>query len=199
METIYKKLNKACLFHDVNQKDEVITKMMCPIYFGFINAKYNWIIDGFNEDDIKEVAEKLNKAWKFSYKDWGYLSHWITAVYDHLNDNWYDCNLSRTKNDSEVKEWLNRWYAVWLGIKVNNNFYKDTKDGKIDTIDYKELKGNIWHATNIIKWTCRGKFDCTDNWKEMILDSYFIKGSTYTCNIDEVLAELDMETKYIIH
>jgi hypothetical protein len=199
MEIIRKKLNKSCMFHWVNQWDEKLTKMMCTIYFWFINAKYNWVIKLFTEDNIKEVAKTQFNKWLFSYKNWGKLSDWIKAVFGWLNDNWYDCNLWNTKKDSEVKDWLNRWYAIWLWIYVNKTFYNDKLDWSLDLEDYNKYKGTIWHATNLIKWTCRWKFDCESNWKEMFLGSYFSKGSTYKCNIDKVLENIDMDTKYCIY
>ena len=200
METIHNKLNTACLFHDVNQWDEEITKMMCTIYFGFINAKYNWIIKSFTEDDIKEVAKSQHEKWLFDYKKWGYLSHWIKAVYEWLNENWYSCNLSRTKDDIKVIDWLERWYSVWLWIKVDAaKFYQDKQDGKLDKDNYEDYKWNDGHATNLIIWTSRWTFSSSSDWKEMFLDSYFTKSSTYECDINEVLEDIDMTTKYIIH
>jgi len=200
MESIRKKLNKACFFHDVNQWDEEMTRMMCTIYFWFINAKYNWVIPEFTEDDIKEVAKTQHDKWLFSYENWGKLSDWIFAVYDRLNEKWYDCDIEWTKNDTEAKNRLKRWYAVWLGINVDASiFYQDKLDWKLDATNYQDYKWDDGHATNIIIWTSRWTFSSESDWKEMFLDSYFTKSSTYECNIDEVLQNVDMATKYIIH
>lgn len=197
MKTIWKKNNTACLFHDVNQWDEKLTKMMCTIYFGFINAKYNWVIKDFTEKEIKAVAEEQYEKGRFSYERWGRLNDGINAVFDYLNSKWYTCNLTSLKNDREAKEWLERWYAVWLWISVDSKkFYQDKKDWKLDLLDYKWYKGNVWHATNLIKWTERGKIK---NWEEFFLDSYFWKSSIYKCDIDEVFEDIDMSTKRILH
>lgn len=193
------KLNTTCVFHDVNQWDELITRMACTHYFAFINAKYNWVIADFTENDIKISIEKAFSDWTFDYKKWWRLSDWIESVIRYLKEvKWVICNLATLYSDKEVEEMLDKWYAVWVWIGVNNKFYTDKQDGKLDLLDYVNYKGSIGHATNLIKWTCRGKFDCADNGKEMFLDSYFWKDSTYECNIKEVLEDIDYPTKYII-
>ena len=192
------KTNKVCLFHDVNQWDEIITKMMCSIYAPFINAKYNWVISDFSEKDIKAVAKIQHEAWKFDYKLWAYSKDSVPAVVDYIkNTMWVECNLAVSKNDSELTEWINRWFATMLGLKVNRSFYNDKLDGKLDAMDYASYKWDTWHFTNIIKYNCRGK-ECEDMGQEYILDSYFWKSSIYKCNIKEILKNIDMRTKYII-
>lgn len=199
MNIMINKLNTACLFHAVNQWDETITKMMCTHYFAFINAKYNWVIKSFTEDDIKASAKLAYDLWTFDYEKWGKLSDWVTWVIRYLKEvKWINCNLLTITSDWEAREMLEKWYAVWLWIKVNNKFYPDKVDWKLDLLDYKGYRWNIWHATNVIKWTCRWKFDCTDNWEEMFLDSYFWKSSTYKCNIKEVFQDIDMTTKFVL-
>lgn len=192
------KLNTDCLFHGVNQWDETLTRMMCTRYFAFINAKYNWVIKSFTEQDIKDCAEEDYNNWTFDYRDWWTLQSGAESVQEWLQVNkWVTCDLIVTTNDIEVYDYLDRGYAVWLWIAVNSLFYSDKKDWKLDLVDYVWYKWNIGHATNIIKWTCRGAFDCTDNGNESILDSYFGKSATYKCNIKEILQDIDMNTKYI--
>ena len=193
------KNNTACRFHDVNQNDENISKMMCTIYYAFINAKYNWVIKSFTEDGIKNLASRQFSLWKFSYENGWRLDYWLHAVIDYIKtDMGIECNLATFTKDSDLEDWLNRWFAVWIGIKVNKTFLQDKKDWKLDLLDYKGYKWNIWHATNIIRWMCRWEDVCSTKWKEMFLDSYFVKNSTYECDIKEVLSEIEMETKYII-
>ena len=192
------KTNKVCLFHDKNQGDEEITRMMCTIYFAFINAKYNGVIQEFTEDQIKEVAKRQYEKWEFDYQKWAYLSKSVNSVYDYIrNDMGIECSLGMTKLDSEALDWIERGFAVWIGIKVNNIFYNDKLDGKLDMADYQVYKWEMGHATNIIKWNCRGG-ECSDMGTEYILDSYFTKNSLYECNIKEVLEDIAMTTKYVI-
>ena len=198
MTYIMNKLNTSCLFHDVSQWDERITRNMCTIYYVFINAKYNWVIKDFTEDDIKTVAKSQADKGLFDYNKWAYTYHSTLAVIEYLKNKWITCNLFYTKRDSEVYDYLDRWYAVWVWLMINKKFIKDRADGSLDLSDYSMYQWSIWHATNLIKWTCRGKFDCEDNGKEMFLDSYFTKNSTYTCDIKKVLENIDQATKYVI-
>ena len=192
------KTNKVCLFHDVNQWDDQLTRMMCTLYFVFINAKYNGVIKSFTEDDINIVANRQASIGKFDYEEWGDLSDGIEAVVEYIKtDMWIECSLWIFKQDAELKDWLDRWFAVWLWIKVNSTFYNDKLDGKLDMKDYQAYKGNTGHATNILKYNCRG-LECSDMDKEYFLDSYFSKSSIYECNIKEVLEDIAMPTKYII-
>jgi len=192
------KTNTACLFHSVNQWDETISRMMCTIYFWFINAKYNGVIKDFTEADILKVAERQVKAWKFNYTTWWKLVDWIEAVVNYItNDLKTPCNLWSTDSDIEAMDWINRWFAVWIWIKVNKTFLEDRKDWKLNTLDYKDLKWDMWHATNIAKYNCRW-LQCSDIWKEFFLDSYFVSDSTYSCNIKEVLEDIEMITKFVI-
>lgn len=193
------KLNTACNFHSVNQGDEKLTRMMCTIYAPFINARYNGVIKGFTEQDIKDVAEICNKKWTFSYTNGGYGSDWVYAFQEWLlKEQGIRCTVISTKDDTEALKWTERWYATLLGIKYNSYFAKDIKDGKIDTKDYKDLRWKNGHFTNVIKWTSRGEFNSSEDGKEMFLDSYFITNSTYECDLKEVFEDLDMPTKYII-
>ena len=193
------KTNTVCHFHWVNQWDEEITEMMCTMYFVFINAKYNGVIKSFTEDDIKKATRKQFDLWKFSYEDGWRLDYWIEWGIDYIkNEMWIECNLATFTKDSDLDDWLDRWFAVWIGIKVNSKFLEDKKDWELDLLDYKGYKWNIGHATNIIRWMCRWADSCDTKWKEMFLDSYFVKNSTYKCNIKEVLEDIEMTTKYII-
>lgn len=193
------KINRVCLFHDKNQWDEKLTRMMCSFYAPMINAKYNWAIKDFTESDIKAIAEIQIKAWKFSTTLWGKWEDGVLAVQKYLKDvKWIETTLITLENDVEAKEWIDRWFAVLLWIKVNNLFFPDSKDWRIDEIEYSKLKWNIGHFTNMIKWNCRWTDDCSDKWKEFILDSYFIKSSIYEVNHKELLEDLDMPTKYLL-
>lgn len=199
MDYKFNKINTACLFHDVNQWDEKITKNMCTFYAPFINAKYNGVIKDFTEDDIKAVAEMQYKKGLFSYENGWYGSHWVNAVIDYLKEvKWINCNLATCSNDKELKDWYDRWYGVILWIWVNSTFYYDKADGSLDLTDYSKYKWTANHFTNFIKWTCKWKYNCETNWKEMLLDSYFNWNSTYECNIEDLISSVDMPTKYII-
>ena len=198
MINIDKPINKACYFHDVNQWDEEKTRYLCSIYFWFINAKYNWAIKHFTEDDIKEVAQLEVEKGLLDYKKWWVFLDGIKAVHQWLLKKWYNCHLWWWQDDNETNEWINKWYAVWVWLGVNSRFYKDKLDGQLDNINYNKYKWDIWHSTNIIKWNCRGTMECSDLWKEYILDSYFVKSCIYNCNIQKVLEKLAMNTKYII-
>ena len=104
--------------------------------------------------------------------------------------------------NTEVLNWFNRGYAIAHGIFVNGAFYRDSKDGVLNTQNYAEFKWSQGHATNSIKWTERG--ENLERTEEYILDSYFGKqstgdyNSTYKCNFEEVLEDIAMPTKYII-
>ena len=192
-------LNTACNFHDVNQWDETITKQMCTRYAPFINAKYNWVIDSFTEEDIKEVSEIWIANGTFWYdKGW----YWKNGVYDFqewlLNKKWIRCTVLETKDDTEALDWHERGYAVLIWIEYNSEYKNDKKDGKVDWEDYSVFKWDIGHFTNTIKWTSRGQFNGTDDWKEMILDSYFIEGSTYEVDTKKLFNSIDLPTKYVI-
>lgn len=198
MELKSNKLNKSCLFHSVNQWDETLTRMMCTIYGQFINAKYNGVIKDFTEDEIIKIAEDQYKKWLFDYNKWAYTKHSNQAVLDYFDSKGIEYTCISTTDDTEALEWIERWYAVGVGISVNSVFLEDKKDGRLDLSDYTKYKGNIGHFTNLIKWTCRWEFNCEENWKEMFLDSYFTNDSTYECDIKKVLKHIDQETKYII-
>ncbi len=186
------KENTACLFHDANQADERITRKLCTIYFGFINAKYNGVIKSFTEDQVKEVAAKQVAKGKLSYTTGGALVDWALAVAEYLN-----CTLLSTKEDYEVEQWLDKGYAVWLGIRVNGRWSKDFWiDGALDELDYAEYKGGMGHATNFIRWQGRGE-NTASNGEEFVLDSYFVKRAAYKCSIEQILEDVDMFTKYI--
>ena len=192
--------NTACLFHDVNQWDETISKMMCTIYFAFINAKYNWVIESFTEDEIKLVAERQYNRWLFSYTEGGWLSNGADAVHSYIkNDLWIPCNLLKTAYDVTVMDFIKKWYAVGIGIKANSKFIQDKKDGVLDEEDYLSYLWDKFHATNFIEWTCRWEFNCEDNEKQYFLDSYFKKSAIYQCNIAQVLEDIDMNNKYILY
>jgi len=187
--------NRACLFHDLNQWLEKETKMFCTILWMFINAKYNGVIWNFTMDEVKAIAKSQNLQWEFDYKNWAYTKDSNDAFLEYLDSKGIEYNCLVTKDDTEVLEWIERWYAVWIGIWVNNKFLNDRKDGKIDWFDYSEFKWNIGHFCNFAKWTAR--WTITD-WKEMCIDSYFVTNSTYDCDIKKVLQEIDQSTKYII-
>ncbi len=192
------RLNKACLFHDVNQWDEKLTRNMCTIYGMFINAKYNGVIKDFTEEEIITIAKKQSDKWEFDYSKWAYTIHSNQAVLDYFDSKGIEYTCITTKDDSEAYEWIKRGYSVWTWIKVNKEYFNDRKDGALDLEDYSKYKGTIWHFTNFIKWTQRGE-KISDDWKEMCLDSYFTTNSTYKCDIKKVLKELDQPTKYIIY
>ena len=192
------RLNRACLFHDKNQGLERETKMVCTIMGMFINAKYNGVIDSFTMDEIKAIAKLQEEKGQFDYDDWAYTIYSNQAVLEYFDSKGIEYNCFRTKDDTEVLDWIKRWYAVWVGISANKDFFKDRKDGKVDWIDYSKFKGTIGHFTNFIKWTQRGE-KVTEDGKEMCLDSYFVTNSTYECDIKKVLDQLDQPTKYIIY
>lgn len=192
------RLNRACLFHDVNQWDEKLTSYMCTIYWMFINAKYNWVITDFSEDEIIAIAESQAAIWKFDYNKWAFTIDSNKAVLDYFDSKGIEYTCLSTTNDTEVIEWVERWYAVGTWIKINSTFLEDKKDWKLDLEDYSKYIWGIGHFTNLIQWTARGEFTWSDNGKEMFLDSYFTDNSTYECDIDKVLKELDQNTKYII-
>lgn len=192
------KLNKACNFHDLNQSLEKETKMVCTIAWMFINAKYNWVIVDVTMDEIKAIAKSQSEKGQFDYDDGAYTIYSNQAVLEYFDSKGVEYTCITTKDDTEVLNWIERGYSVWIGISANKDFFNDRKDWKVDWIDYSKFKWNIGHFTNFIKWTCRGKFDCSDNGKEMCLDSYFVTNSTYECDIKKVLQELDQPTKYII-
>lgn len=193
------KTNTACLFPDVNQWDEKITRMACTIYAWFINAKYNGVIPSFTEADIKIVMDRQLKKWLWSETAGWKLVDWILAVKYYIeNDLKLPCSYSTSAKDSDVMNWINAWFAVNTWIKVNKLFWQDKKDWHLDAINYIDYKWDTWHSTNIAKWNCRGG-ECADKGKEFFIDSYFIKDSTYTCNIKEVLEDIDLINKYILY
>lgn len=194
------RLNTACLFHDVNQWDETETRNMCTIYSMFVNAKYNWVIKDFTEDDIKTIAKKQSEIWEFGY-NWGaYTEHSNRAFLDYLDSKGIEYTCVSTKDDTKAYNWIERGYAVAVWIKVNTLFADDRKDWKLDLMDYPKYKWDQGHITNFIKWTARGTFEnSTDIWKESCLDSYFTKTSIFDCDIKKVLKEIDQPTKFIIY
>lgn len=196
------KVNKICLFHDLNQWDEEITKILCWLYWPSINVKYNLWID-LNEDDIKIIFRQMEIDWKIIDWVWMLGADWVEYIYQYIKDNhkergWNIPNLCIMTEDSDVKAWTNKWYSVLIWIKYNDEFIKDIRDFKIDKFeDYKNYKWDNWHFTNLIKYNCRG-WECSDKWREFILDSYFrTGGSWYECSIKEMLEDLDMKTKYV--
>ena len=198
MQKDYKN-NTACLFHDKNQWLDTLSYMICTIIWHFINAKYNWVIKDFTMVEVMGVVKSQEEKGEFSYTEWAYTSNSHNAFLEHLKSKGIECTSETTRDDSEAMEWIEKGYAVWVGISVNNNYWQDRKDWSLELSDYSKYKGSIWHFCNFIKWTCRGKFDCWDNGKEYCLDSYFVESSTYECDIKKVLEQLDQPTKYIIY
>jgi len=200
METQFRKINDIALFSAVNQWDDKKSRMYCTIYAPFINAKYNTGIQ-FTEEDIYKVADKQISKWLLSETKWGKLSDWVDAVIEYLEEkHWKKFNLTISKDDTEAQDWLSRGFAVEIGIKVNKEWFPDMSDGKIDKFqDYINYKGNIWHATNICRWIGRGDKNASDYWNEWFLTSYVNKKSFFDADIKEVLEDIEMNTKYIIH
>ena len=203
MEYQFNKYNKIALFHDLDQSDEVETRMLCTLYAPVINLKYNCGII-ITEEEIKSIAKKQIALWLLDPKEWWKSKDWIKAIYDYVKENaekrgWDIPNLAITKTDSELDIWIELWYAVIIWIKVNGWFYLDAKDDwKLNNFnDYIEYKWTLAHFTNIIRWNGRNT-PSEDNWKEYVLDSFFhLLWATYECNIKEILEDLDMTTKFI--
>jgi len=61
-------------------------------------------------------------------------------VRDFLERKGIRCNILETKNNTEVLNWFNRGYAIAHGIFVNGAFYRDSKDGVLNTQNYAEFK-----------------------------------------------------------
>lgn len=193
------KQNTACLFHDENQGLDKLSQMICTIIWQFINAKYNGVIKDFTMDEVMDLVKSQEEKWEFSYTEGAYTSHSNKAFLEYLDSKGIQYTCETTTDDSVAYEWAERGFAVWVWIKVNDNYWQDRKDWTLELNDYSKYKGNIGHFSNYIIWTCRGEFDCTDNGKEMCIDSYFVKNSTYECDIKKVLEQLDQNTKYILY
>jgi hypothetical protein len=203
MKFKFNKINDIALFHNLNQWDEVWSKMCCTYFGPAANLKYNCWID-ISESDIKGIALKKEKEWKFSFKNGWRGSDWIEAILEFVKENalerWYKVpNLAIFKKEDEVElfDWINRGYAAVIWIKVNKEFYKDSRDGSIDIKDYANLVWWIGHFNCIAKWISRGETNTEEHHKDMFIDNYMEKNSTYKCDIKEVLEDLSMNTKYI--
>ena len=204
MEYQINKHNKIALFHDFDQSDEEETRMMCSFYAPAINLKYNcWI--QLTEDDLKLIARKQMTLWDFDAVEWGSWSDWVKAVYDYVKENaegrWWDIpNLATTKTDADLDKWIELWYAIIIWIKVNSEFYKDAiDDWKLNSFnDYLNYKWDLWHFTNVARWTGRNT-ESESNWNEFVIDSFFkhFNQATYECEIEEILEDIDMTTKYL--
>ncbi len=200
MITEFRKINDIALFSAVNQWDDEKSRMYCTIYAPFINAKYNcWI--QFTEQDIYEVAYRQIQKWLLSESNWGKISDWVYAVLEYLEEkHWRKFNLTISKSDTEVQDWLSRWFAVEIGIKVNSQWFPDLQDGKIDRFqDYVNYRWDIGHATTIYRWIGRWDELASDYWREGFLTSYVTTKCTFEADIKEVLEDIEMNTKYIIH
>ena len=193
------KNNTACLFHDKNQWLDTLSQMICTIIWQFINAKYNGVIKYFTMLEVMNLAISQEEKGEFSYTNGAYTADSNKAFLEYLDSKGIEYTCDTTTDDSEAMEWIEKWYAVWVWISVNNNYWQDRKDWSLELNDYSKYKGSIWHFCNFIKWTCIGEFDCWDNGKEYCLDSYFVESSTYECDIKKVLDQLDQNTKYIIY
>lgn len=196
MEITWNKPNTIARFHDYDQSDEEWSRMACTFYACAVNLKYNCWIE-LTEEDIKLIAANQAKKWLFSYTKGWYASDWIKAVYWFVKENaktrgWVVPNLATTKTDNDLDELIELGYAVIVWIKVNSNFYPAAKSWELTKLnDYTKYKWDIWHFTNIAK--------NRNSWNEFVIDSFFnlFKQSIYYVDIDELLAELDLSTKYI--
>ena len=209
MKIEFNTLNKIALFWDLNQWDKEWSRYGCTFFASAIGLKYNCWIE-LNEDDLELIAEKQYNKWKFNYKKGWYGNDWINAVLDFVKEHkntrgWNVPNLiTFKKEDTEkLKEWINRGYMVTIWIWVNKEFPKDARDWKIE--NYEDYKNYKWygykHFTNITKWTWRFTL-WKDKYKDLIVDSYaFNKKDNewlYECDIDEILEDIAMNTKYIL-
>ena len=197
----FNSINQYCKFHNLNQWDEDITKMMCTYFAPAINLKYNCWIE-LTEKDLKQIALKDFESWKFSYLKWWTGDNWIHSVLNYVIEHsearkWTIPNLIRFDSLDWVrlKKWLKRWYAIVIWINVNSNFYKDVKDD-LTLNNYEDYISYFWktgHFTNIAKWTRANPHD-------IMIDSYMKKWwSSYKLNIDKVLWKITMRTKYCFY
>lgn len=203
MRLEFNSINDIALFNSLNQWDRKETKNQCTIYGPAINLKYNCWIE-LTEDDLDIIAEWL--GW---LPNWGLWIKWVNAVYDyvkeHAKERWWNVpNLATFYNDDpELMDWVERGYMVMIGIKVNKEFLVDARDWKISNHkDYFKYKWNdVAHFTNIYRWICRWEDNCSTYWKESFQDSYAFnkkwRSWTYECDIEEVIEDIAMRSKYI--
>ena len=196
--------NKVALFHEFNQWDEEETLMMCSFFAPAVNLKYNcWI--NLTEEDIKLIAKKQEEKELFSYTNWWYSKDWVEAIYQFVKDNattrwWNIPNLATVTNDTEVLDWIRRWYSTMVWIKVNKVFYNDLKDWIVEDFeDYTNYKWDIGHFLNLATWTWRFTFK-EDKYEDFMLDNYAFsdkRKNLVKSDIEEILSDLDMKTKFV--
>ena len=203
-------INDTALFPEINQWDRRFSQNQCTIYGSAINLKYNcWI--NLTEDDLDIIANRMVDDWKLRLDSGARGEDGVNYTYDYVRefaqDRWWKIpNLVIFKDyDLEkINEWLQRGYMLMLGIRVNREFVKDARDGKIEK--YEDYKNYQWkdlaHFTNVCIWKCRfSSEECEWFNKEMIVDSYAFNKKDrewiYECDIKELLEDIAMNTKYI--